>query len=90
MASLAEKFRNPLGRREPANGIVRALHTAPCLVLADESTGALDNDTARRVVELLIGCCSERNAAMLIAPHAPALARRTDRIVGLRDRKLVR
>lgn len=90
LENLVDRFPETLSGGETQRvGIARALSTEPCLVLADEPTGALDGDNARLVVELLIDCCSELNAAVLIATHDPAVARQTDRIIGFRESRLV-
>jgi len=49
--------------------VARALYLPPRLVLADEPTGALDPDNARRVLDLLLKLAGEAGAAVLIATH---------------------
>ncbi|HET6605476.1 MAG TPA: ABC transporter ATP-binding protein [Rhodopila sp.] len=69
--------------------IARALANAPKLLLADEPTGNLDVGTADGVFELLLTTVREQRLAALIATHNPDLAARMDRIVTLREGRLV-
>ncbi len=58
--------------------IARALANRPRLVLADEPTGNLDEDSALRVLELLERLRSERGCTLVVT-HNPELAQRADR-----------
>ena len=63
--------------------VARALVDAPELVLADEPTGALDEEAAQMVTALLIRACHEQGAALVMATHDPAVAATTDRTMVL-------
>jgi putative ABC transport system ATP-binding protein len=65
--------------------IARALSTGPKLVLADEPTGSLDTGRGRDTLALL----RERQVAMLLVTHDPQAASFADRVLGLRDGRLV-
>jgi putative ABC transport system ATP-binding protein len=65
-------------------GLAVALAVDPEVVLADEPTGELDEDTAARVMDLLRGR-AERGAAVLLVTHSPDIAGRCDRELRLRD-----
>lgn len=67
----------------------RALANGPKLLLADEPTGNLDPATSDQVFAVLIEIARETGLAALIATHNLDLARRMDRIVRLRDGKLL-
>jgi len=66
-----------------------ALSTDPRLVLADEPTGNLDTENSRLVLGLLRDLCHERNVALLLATHDPEAAAFADKIVALRDGRLL-
>lgn len=69
--------------------IARALAHEPRLVLADEPTGALDEENSLRVVELLVGAAKDLGAAVIVATHDPLVASSTDRVLRLLDGRLV-
>jgi putative ABC transport system ATP-binding protein len=69
--------------------IARALSTNPKLVLADEPTGNLDTRRGREVLELLSDTCRESHAAVLLVTHDPQAAAFADRVLALRDGRIV-
>jgi putative ABC transport system ATP-binding protein len=69
--------------------IARALSTEPKLLLADEPTGSLDTQRGREVLELLTELCRERGVAIVLVSHDPQAAAYADRVLALRDGKLV-
>jgi putative ABC transport system ATP-binding protein len=76
------------GGEQQRVAIARALVHEPALLLADEPTGNLDEDSAREIMPLLRSLARRRAAALLIATHDPALARDADRILELIDGRL--
>jgi ABC-type lipoprotein export system ATPase subunit len=56
--------------------IARAIAAEPALILADEPTGQLDHATAALVIDVLLRASSETGAALVVATHDPAVARR--------------
>ena len=77
------------GGEQQRVAIARALANTPRVLLADEPTGNLDVETAETVFFELVGRVRDAGVAALIATHNPELAARMDRIVRLRDGKLV-
>ena len=69
--------------------IARALSTDPKLVLADEPTSNLDSARAGEVLGLLAEVCRERGTAVLLVTHDPRAAAHADRVLALRDGRLV-
>lgn len=69
--------------------IARALIHRPDILLADEPTGNLDSETGRKVMALLTRLCQENHQTLLLATHSEEAARYTDRIVHMRDGRIV-
>ena len=77
-----------MGERQRVT-IARALSTDPKLVLADEPTGSLDTRRGQEVLTLLSEVCRERGAAVLLVTHDPQATAFADRVLALRDGRLV-
>ncbi|MFM7422788.1 MAG: ABC transporter ATP-binding protein [Alphaproteobacteria bacterium] len=77
------------GGEQQRVAIARALANQPRLLLADEPTGNLDVGTSDRVFAELLEQVRGQGLAALIATHNPDLARRMDRVVTLRDGKVL-
>jgi ABC-type lipoprotein export system ATPase subunit len=69
--------------------IARALANRPALVLADEPTGDLDSQSGEEVIALMRRLNRELGATFIIVTHDPAVARQTDRILIMRDGRIV-
>ena len=77
------------GGEQQRVAIARALANDPRLVIADEPTGNLDPATTERVFATLIKMVREEGAGVLVATHNLALTRHMDRVLTLKDGKLV-
>ncbi len=73
------------GGEQQRVAIARALIRDPVILLADEPTGNLDNETADIVFAELMNMIRNQNLAAVIATHDLALARKMDRIVHLHN-----
>ncbi len=69
--------------------IARALITDPVLVLADEPTGNLDTKSSDEIAALLKQVAQEWGRAVLMVTHDPRIAAYAERIVLMRDGKIV-
>ena len=70
--------------------IARALANRPAVLLADEPTGNLDEDSAGRVMDLLEDLRAQRGCTLVAVTHNPELAARADQRLRLSRGKLVR
>ncbi len=69
--------------------IARALVTGARLLLADEPTGNLDSRNGEAVLSLLDEVRRERGVTLLLATHSAAAAARADRVVHLKDGRVL-
>jgi putative ABC transport system ATP-binding protein len=69
--------------------IARALVHRPALILADEPTGNLDSQTGQEVLKLLGEMAGQEGATLLMVTHDRDAARRADRVLTMRDGRLV-
>jgi len=69
--------------------IARALANTPACVLMDEPTGNLDPHTAQDVEHYLLKLNQEQGVAQIVVTHDHALAKRMDRVLELKEGRLV-
>ncbi len=69
--------------------LARAIAGGPSLVLADEPTANLDHETGGSILELMRALNRRTGITFLFATHDPDLIRMSDRVVRLRDGRLV-
>lgn len=86
----AEAFPDRLsGGEQQRVAIARALVHGPDLLLADEPTGNLDQDTGQIVVRLLDELVRDAGATLVVVTHSRELAARMDRVLHVDHGKLV-
>ena len=73
------------GGEQQRVAIARALANLPSVLIADEPTGNLDQETADRVFDLLLQLTRDTGIAALVATHNPDLAARMDRTLTLKN-----
>lgn len=69
--------------------IARALMNRPKVLFADEPTGNLDAETGRQIMDVLEGLHREQGQTILMVTHDRALAREADRVLLLKEGRLV-
>jgi putative ABC transport system ATP-binding protein len=77
------------GGEQQRVAIARALVHDPLLVLADEPTGNLDEDTGAQIMDLLVSLTREAGKNLIMATHNVENARHADHVFHLHEGKLV-
>jgi ABC-type lipoprotein export system ATPase subunit len=69
--------------------VARALANKPAIVLADEPTGDLDTESGAEVIDLMKRLNDELDTTFIVVTHDPAVSRETERILIMRDGRIV-
>jgi putative ABC transport system ATP-binding protein len=77
------------GGEQQRVAIARALASGARILLADEPTGNLDQETGEQIIKLLFELRKQEGASLLLITHDRALAKRCDRIAEVRDGKII-
>jgi putative ABC transport system ATP-binding protein len=77
------------GGQQQRVAVARALVTKPAVLFADEPTGNLDSKSSEDVLTLLRGAVDEVGQTVIMVTHEPDAAAHGDRLIALRDGKLV-
>ncbi|WP_420644013.1 ABC transporter ATP-binding protein [Candidatus Leptofilum sp.] len=77
------------GGEQQRVAIARALVHDPMLVLADEPTGNLDEETGERVLKLLLDLTRQQNKTLIMATHSPEVVPFADRVFRVHDGQLL-
>jgi putative ABC transport system ATP-binding protein len=90
LAERADHFPSQMsGGEQQRVAIARALAKNPELLLCDEPTGALDFETGKRVLRLLVEVRERLRKTVLIITHNAAIAQVADRVIRLRSGEVV-
>lgn len=76
------------GGEQQRVALARAAAPRPHILLADEPTGNLDGANGAAIMDLLFGLRDRHGATLVLVTHAPDLAARCDRVVGLADGRI--
>ncbi|MCX5149428.1 ABC transporter ATP-binding protein [Streptomyces sp. NPDC048550] len=77
------------GGQQQRVAVARALANEPALIIADEPTGQLDSETGRSIMQLLRAVVRSEGVTVLVATHDQNLIELADRVVELRDGRIV-
>jgi putative ABC transport system ATP-binding protein len=78
------------GGQQQRAAIARALVTNPAILLADEPTGNLDSGSSVEIMRLLSKLNTEQGRTIVLITHEQDIARFAERVVELRDGRIVR
>jgi putative ABC transport system ATP-binding protein len=76
------------GGQQQRVAVARAMATRPKLLLADEPTGNLDEETSTQVLDLMLGLCADTGTALIMVTHSITAAERLSRQVHLTGGRL--
>ncbi|QUI21806.1 ABC transporter ATP-binding protein [Vallitalea pronyensis] len=77
------------GGQQQRVAIARALASNPAIILADEPTGNLDSKNSEEVIHLLKKTIKQYNQTLLLITHEERIAQEADRVIRLRDGKII-
>jgi putative ABC transport system ATP-binding protein len=77
------------GGQQQRVAVARALVSKPAVVFADEPTGNLDSKSGQDVLRLLRQAVDEFGQTVIMVTHDPAAAAHADRLITLRDGRVV-
>ena len=77
------------GGEQQRVAVARALINNPAIIMADEPTGNLDSSNARELHQLFIDLRNKFNQTFLIVTHNEELAQMSDRILHMKDGRII-
>lgn len=77
------------GGEQQRTGIARALSHNPDILIADEPTGNLDEDTEEEIMQILTSLVKNERCCVILATHSHKVASYADEVLGLSDGRLV-
>lgn len=90
---IAHRLKQPIqklsGGERQRTALCRALMNRPEILLADEPTGSLDEQTSAQIFELLLELVETERITLIMATHDRGLAERCHRVVEMRDGRVV-
>ncbi|MGA9127751.1 MAG: ABC transporter ATP-binding protein [Terracidiphilus sp.] len=85
---LNQRIQKLSGGERQRTALCRALMNKPKILLADEPTGSLDEESSGAVFELLLDIVATEDVTLVMATHDRSLARRCDRLLEMHDGRI--
>jgi len=77
------------GGEQQRVAIARSIANEPALLIADEPTGELDTKMGREIINILRNLNKDLNQTILMVTHDPAIGKLADRLLRMRDGKII-
>lgn len=91
LAEKAESYPHQLsGGEQQRISVIRAIFNKPAFLLADEPTGNLDANNAKKIVDFFIKCQKEWEMGLILCSHDKAVYEKMEHIFELKNGKLIR
>ena len=94
LVGLAQKYKSfpkeLSGGEQQRVAIARAIVNEPAILLADEPTGNLDEDTQDEIMEIFKGLAYEEQKCIILVTHSPVVASLADEVYALTDTKKIK
>jgi putative ABC transport system ATP-binding protein len=78
------------GGEQQRVALARALAAQPQILFADEPTGNLDGETGAQIMDLIFALHRKMGTTLILITHDAELARRCERVVAMKDGRIVR
>ena len=91
MVGLADQAKRPAemsGGQQQRITVARSLVNSPAIVWADEPTGALDSETSKGIMDLLVRMNEQEQQTFVLVTHDAAVAARAHRTIRMRDGRI--
>jgi len=77
------------GGEQQRVAIARSIVLNPKLILADEPSGNLDSENSKLIMSLLFKYCKQNGSSLVLVTHDQMLAKECDRIIEIKDGKII-
>ena len=77
------------GGEQQRVAIARALAKNPKILLCDEPTGALDYETGKQILKLLLDNCRETGKTVILITHNSAISKMAERIIQIKNGRII-